>query len=417
MKKFVMLLATPVLASGLLLSSGCMMAPSREPTPEERQMALQMQQAFLARLQQAPVNQQVQPQTVQPAASMPTVTEEELQARIEALSSTPTQVDIIRARDGLKFGNQIFLDPEGQIINFGSNARTGDVTYVIRLADDSVAIKYIHASRSAEPVVLATGNHQRGIWTMQTATGKTLSGDRLTPTSRGFVVSRESSAFRYVPGTGIKAVAAPEGYHIALFQNGDVDSTGYILLERDEEEESNNSIAQLAGIASSLSKTVGLKEQDDYVLMHVETGQAVSFDKGIADKEVAVGGTGCKTQSKTLNYQRCDTLLYQESLYRPDGQRNNGHYFWSLFWFNTPDGAFAVAREAGTRKVTFTELATGKKVVLFERTLGINSFQATQSTNGVIQVSAQLGFSTAAIEDAVAIFKNPESNPNVKKIF
>lgn len=89
--------------------------------------------------------------------------------------------------------------------------------------------------------------------------------------------------------------------------------------------------------------------------------------------------------------------------------------FWSLFWFDTPDGAFAVAREVGSRKVTITELATGTKVVLFERTLGINEFQAVQSTSGIIRINAKLGLSSATIEDAVAIFKNPASNPNSKK--
>lgn len=373
-------------------------------------MAMQMQQAFLQRMQNG--MQQPAPGNFQgfaanaPAAAAPveTLTEEALAGKLNAFSGTSIAVDIRRARDGLKFGNQVFLDPEGEVINFASNSLTGDVTYFIKLAGGDLAVKYTRAGFNAEPVTLARARQQNGIWSLQTSTGKSLTGERLIPASRGFMVTRDASAFHYAPGQGVKNVSAIDGYHIAQFQNGDVASTGFILLEKDENEDTHD-LNQLVDLASSLKKTVGLQAHDDYVLMNMATGTTVAFDKGSYAKNVAVGGTNCKMQSETLRVAKCDTVDFRESLYEPNGSRNSEHYFWSLFWFNTPEGAFAVAKESGTRKVTITELSTGNKAVLFERTLGIADFEAHQTPDGKIQVEAQVGFSREAVNDAVAIFK------------
>lgn len=401
---------------GITTLAGC--APQHVPSPEERAMALQMQQAFLQRMQagiqrgpqqlQSPQQQAQQLQAQSLGADQPNaapISEEELSSKLAAFAPASVQTDIKRVKDGLKFGTQVFLDPEGEIVNFGSNSLTGDVTYFIRLIDGSFALKYTRAGSTAEPVTLAHAKKQNGSWSLQTSTGKALTGDRLIPASRGFMVARDSSAFHYAPGEGIKNISAIDGYHIAQFQNGDVASTGFILLEKDEQPEGNQ-LTQIVGLASSLKKTVGFGEYDDYVLMNMASGQVVSFDKGADAKKVAVGGTNCKMQSEKLRVAKCETLDFRESLYEPSGSRNDEHYFWSLFWFNTPEGAYAIAKEANTRKVTITELNTGKKAVLFERTLGIADFEALQSPSGIIRVEAQMGFTREAVEDAVSFFKN-----------
>lgn len=407
MKKTRTLVACSAIALGITTLSGCV--TQRASTPEERAMAMQMQQAFLQRMQgmqQAPQAnlQGFAANAAAPSATVETITEEALASKLAAFPSDGAAVEIKRARDGLKFGNQVFLDPEGEVINFGSNSLTGDVTYFIKLPTGDLAVKYTRAGSNAEPVTLARARQQNGMWSLQTSTGKALTGDRLIPASKGFMVTRDASAFHYSPGQGVKNVSAIDGYHIAQFQNGDVASTGFILLEKNDNENTNN-LNQLVDLASSLKKTVGLQAHDDYVLMNMATGTTVAFDKGSYANKVAVGGTNCKMQSETLRVAKCDTVDFRESLYEPNGTRNAEHYFWSLFWFNTPEGAFAIAKEAGTRKVTITELSTGKKAVLFERTLGIADFEAQQSPDGTIRVEAQVGFSREAVNDAVAMFK------------
>ena len=75
-------------------------------------------------------------------------------------------------------------------------------------------------------------------------------------------------------------------------------------------------------------------------------------------------------------------------------------------WFNTPEGPFAVTQEAGLRKLTITNLKTGGKVIAFERMLGINGFSVDRNAEGVISISASLGFFSENIPDALAFFKS-----------
>ena len=402
-------LLAPLLMGKVVFLSGCMgLMPQPQPTPEQQEMALQLQQAFLARMSGAAAA----PAATVSAAPTQVISEDDLKAEMQAAASQAEPVEIVRERDGFKIGNQMFLDPEGQITDFNSNARTGDITYIINRADGSTAIKYMHTSRSTQSVTLATGQQQGSGWALQTATGKSLSGSQLIPTSRGFLVTRELSAFQYIPGNGIASISAPDGYHIAQFQNGDIDSTGYILLEKDEPEK--GSIKGVMASATSLIRMAGVGgEEDGYLLMNVKTGQTVAINNTTAGKNELTGYncSGQKGNRHASIQTGCKDFTSREVLYHKDGFRNFGHYFWNLQWFNTPDGTFAVTREAGTRKVTIIELATAKKVVLFERTLGIESFDADQAPTGEIRVSAQLGLTRGNIEDAVAVFKNPEINP------
>ena len=69
-----------------------------------------------------------------------------------------------------------------------------------------------------------------------------------------------------------------------------------------------------------------------------------------------------------------------------------------------------MSQEGGLGKVSATDLNSGKKVILFERALGIAAFSATQDANGKIGVTAQMGFSSESRDDVLALL---DSLPDV----
>jgi hypothetical protein len=95
-------------------------------------------------------------------------------------------------------------------------------------------------------------------------------------------------------------------------------------------------------------------------------------------------------------------MTSRASLYENDGGRNINHYFWRINWFNTPTGPVSVALEGNLQDVTITDLTSGKRVVLFNRTLGIHDFVATEAADGKVKVTAQLGLESKSNDDVVA---------------
>lgn len=401
-----------VALSAVFTISGCA-TNKRAPTAQEQAMALQMQQAFMQRIQNgnmalAQMRQPIaQAATQAPASETNSLTEAELLQAINEFPPAESKQAITLERDGLKIGTQMYLDAEGEIVTFAANKATGDVTYLVAKPGAVYDIKYIRAGSTHEPILLATATKGRGTWSVKTVTGKALSGNSLLPTSKGVVMARSSSGFIYEPGSAIKSFATPQDYHIADFQNGDIASTGYILLEKDPiESRSNNAAVQLFQLASSLAKTVTLSEDSDYALMNWRDGRLTTFVKGIHGKNVADGGNNCRVQSKSVGLRKCESLNFREALYEPSGMRNHTHYFWGIHWFNTPEGPFAIAQEERSRKVTMTNLATGKKAILLEDILAFTNFEASQTPEGVIRISATSRLITPnVIPDALAKFK------------
>lgn len=58
------------------------------------------------------------------------------------------------------------------------------------------------------------------------------------------------------------------------------------------------------------------------------------------------------------------------------------------------------------------EIGAGKKVILFERAMGIAGFEASQALDGTINVTAQMGFSTEKRDDVAALL---DSLPDVSE--
>jgi hypothetical protein len=139
------------------------------------------------------------------------------------------------------------------------------------------------------------------------------------------------------------------------------------------------------------------------MLLNAETGKVVKLDISTDDKDVSIG-QGCKRQNDFVN--KCSSFDSYESLYRPDGTRNRGHYFWRVDWMQTPEGPFAVVQEAGSRKINVINLDEDKRVTVLERTLGIASHEVTQAPDGTIRIDAQMGFSKEAVNDALQAYED-----------
>lgn len=387
--------------------SGCMSSMQRQPTPEEQAMQKKIAEAFLARMKNgasAYQAQQVQAQAAQvPAQPVRNIVSSvDLRNSIDSLPKSASGVSFERQRDGIKINGKTFLDPEGEVLDFGSNNLNGDFTYIIKTGQKEDIIKFGRAGSNDSITLAYLVSGREGV-NVETVTGKKLSGESIIPTSRGFVVSRKASAFKFDPVDGVSSFASKKGFHVAQFQNGDVASSGYILLEKDEEAQSENPVSGLFGALKDAGNAFGVIDSAsyEYMLADLDSDVAVPLDITTEGKKIGVY-SNCRKKNAFVN--DCENVNYRESLYNKDGSKNLSHYYWKVYWFNTPQGPFSVAQEAGLRKVTITNMKTGEKVIAFERMLGINGFKAKQSNDGVISISASLGFSSEAIADAVEFF-------------
>lgn len=394
-----------ILAASLAAIGGCASSQSHTPmTAEQQAMAEEMQKAFIARMK-AGTQQHMQQQASQ-QKSLPNrqeeslLSEQELRERIDAVKGQGDPVEIRRARDGLIIGGKPYLDPEGEITNFSANALTGDIVYALKNGPDRLTFKYLSSAGTLEPVSLGSATRDSSGVSFTSVTGKNLSGQNILGTSKGVLVTRRASAFHYEPGERVNSLMVPENYHVAALQKGDFGSTGYLLIEKDEAEKEG--VKGLMNIVGSIGETVGLAESDGYKLLNAETGHLVNLNISNEDKDVSIG-RDCKRQNDFVN--KCSSFDSHESLYRPDGTRNRGHYFWRVDWMQTPQGAYAVVQEAGSRKINVVDLTKDQRVTVLERTLGIASHEVTQTPNGTVQIIAQMGFSQETVDDALMAYE------------
>lgn len=337
-----------------------------------------------------------------PAPTAPVVanainSEADLEAIFARWKPLPTGVKFERFRDGFSIDGTRYVDPEGTIVSYGFDAQSGDFTYLVQSNVGQYVLKAGRASSPDEPIEIAHAERRGPQWAVTTKTGKKLAGSRLIPLARGFIVARDNTGFRYVPGKGTTPITAPEKFNIAALQGGSVSSTGYILLERLPE---NDPSGGLFGTIQSLGATLGVSKKEDYALLNIDTRKLVPINISMEDKRVQVL-SACHKRNAFIN--DCDRMDSFDSLFQPNGGKNMTHYFWRINWFNAGGRPIMVSQEGGLSKVTATDLNTGKKVILFERTLGIASFSAEQGTNGKISVSAQMGFSSEKKDDVATL--------------
>ncbi|MRX11521.1 hypothetical protein GJ697_27215 [Pseudoduganella sp. FT25W] len=392
----------------LLLSTLCGALPLQAQnvdnlTPEQQKQLLNL---LLLQQKVAQLNAQngYTPQAaVAPAAAAPQRSDAELAAAFDAFPALTAGVQFERFRDGFAINGRRYIDPEGKITSYGFDAQSGDFTYLAETNAGEYVLKSGRALASAEPVTIATARKQGAQWQVSTVTGKKFTGYRLIPSSRGFVIARDNTGFRFVPGHGTTNIVAPETFTIAALQNGDIANTGYILLERTPESngsQANNSLGSLFNAVKSLGSVVGVGKKEDYALLNIENNRLVPVNVSLEDKQVQVM-SACRQRNMLI--AQCDKMDSYDSVFQPNGMRNMSHYFWRINWFNVPGRPILVSQEGGLSKVSATDLNSGKKVILFERTLGIANFAATQQANGKISVTAQMGFSSETRDDVAAL--------------
>jgi len=321
--------------------------------------------------------------------------EETLAERIARLPSRPAEFVVADRKDGFSINGRAFVDPEGVIKNYAVQPVTGMVTYLVDVGKGVFFVRTTRAGADAEPITVATATRSDSGWQVETATGKRISGQKLTLLAAGLLVARNNSAFLYVPGKGLRNTVVPEGYVVAHFQRGDVGDTGFMLVERDKKDVKQG-VGGLFDSFKSLGATIGLNKQEDYALFGFSSGKLIPMNISESDKTVGEY-SNCRKRNALVN--DCANMDFRESLYSNTG-RNVGHYYWRINWFATQSGPILIAQENGLKDITFTDLASGKKVTAFSRGLGINGYDALQNAEGKVKVTARLGFSTETIEDA-----------------
>lgn len=385
--------ASSVLA-GLLFISGCAGSPSTNQDPGLQRMAMA---AFAQRIAAAPPPQLSGTPTVDAGTpGVASIEESTLAERLARLPVPPpgrwTRFD--KAPDGFKVNGQTYLAPEGRITGYGADEQSGDVVYLVQQgASSRYEVKYLRASANAAPVLIGTSLQSFGSVSFESVTGQRLSGTRLFPTSRGVLVTREQTGFLYTAGQGVRSFTTPAEFHVASFQNGDIASTGYLLLERDNLTPSGS----LTGELGKLGHLVGVAKKSDYALYGIQTQTLVPIPIALSDKDSLAFGD-CQRVNRMVS--KCDQSETFESLWQTNGERNAAHPFWRITWVNSRSGPLMLAKEGSLGStVAVTLLNTSTRIPAFERTLGVNDFWLTRSDDGKLTLHGRLGFSNESIDD------------------
>ena len=169
---------------------------------------------------------------VQPTLAATFNSEADLAAVFDKWGALTVGVKFERFRDGFSIDDTRYLDPEGRIASYGFDAQTGDFTYLVQSGSGQFVLKSGRATSGHEPIEIGKAELRGTLWSVVTATGKKLSGKSLIPLARGFIVARDNTGYRYVPGKGMTSFSAPDAFSIAALQSGNVSGTGYLLVER-----------------------------------------------------------------------------------------------------------------------------------------------------------------------------------------
>lgn len=329
------------------------------------------------------------------------VSETHLAALIAAWPAKPADIRIVERRDGFDLNGRPVIDPEGKMTSYAVDVIAGEVTYAVRSAR-GLTIKTLSAADPSRVVVIAQGSQTSAGWEFVTATGQRLSGDTFSVLSNGFLIGRGSAAFRYQTGRGVSAISIPDGYLLAPLQRGNVGATGFLLLEREMAGRSADPVKSLVGSLQTIGAILGATTKEDYALLNVKSGKTHPLNISAHGKDTTV-----YAQCRKVNWlvSNCQKYLTFESLYGADGHKNNSHYYWLVNWASTPSGPVAVALEGGLSDLYVIDLESGRKVLAFQRSLGIANWSMTQSGNGHVAIDAQLAFEKKNVPDVAELLR------------
>jgi hypothetical protein len=388
----------PILLAVVLAVSGYAWADTdqlKQLTPEQQQQLLQML-----------LRQMGQKDGAASQAAAPT-SEETLAKALAGFPKLKTGVTFEKFKDGFGVNGTRYVDPEGLIVSYGFDVLTGDVTYLANVGDSKYVIKTTRALTNKSPVKIATAQRSNAGWQVETVTGQNLSGTMLIPTSKGFVIARDNTGFMYLAGEGTTNIVGPEDFSIAGFQNGDIAGTGHILFQR-RKLAKTNSVGSLLSSFSSLGNTLGINKKEDYLLFNIATGKGIPLDVPLEGMEVA-RMSQCRQVNAVVN--NCQHADFYDALFKPDGSPNTNHYYWRIQWYKTPTHPIVVAQEKGSQEISVTDLAMGKRVIAFSRSLGIASYFSRQGADGKVSITASWVFADHFQPDAAALLDKEPSQP------
>lgn len=378
--------------------------------PEDEVRLLQRMRALksLATPGAIQLNSSLAQQPQSPASEKPsnTMTEAELVKAYGALPAMPRLASFSFVRDGLKFNEQRFADAEGVAERFALDPETATAAYVVQSGTAS-AVKIVRLGAGVDPITIGKLTKSAGRSTFQTVTGKSISGDLFFPLTDGALLMRDSVGFRYVIGEGVKQINFPAGWAPTPLQRGNPSTTGWILLERDTAAEKKSLFSSIKDIGA----TLGLAPANmDYALFNLNDNKLIAFEIDTSGKSVASYSQCKKSSNGIVNV--CDQMTTYDSIWKKDGTPNWTHYFWAIDWQKSQGKPFAVALEKSLRQLNAVDLSSHKKVNLFERTMGINSWRMDLAEDGKYQAKAQLAFDSQSIAD---ITKEIQIRPEISK--
>jgi hypothetical protein len=349
--------------------------------------------------------------TPQPSIALPIAQSKAIPETADAGNKTGNDkrltkpVEIARTKSGLEVDGKAVSDPDGQVGLYAFDAVSGSATYLANTSSPGrYIIKSSHLGTDEPPTTLAKAVETGNGWTVTTESGEEFSGEAIIPASEGFVVIRGGQAFLFTPGKGVKPVNIPSGYRIAPFQNGDVSTTRYLLLEKLPSGPKNDLL--------ELGVLIGMAKKEDYALLDVDSGLPLYINMSADGKQHQVL-SNCYRRSANSIVNTCKTMNSYELLYNPsNGLPNYTHYYWRLYWFKVPDGRrVVIAQEGGLSTVSIINMDTGSRATLFERFMGIAGFSARVNGRGKLEVTAKMGLTRERIEDALAVLDGTPPKP------
>lgn len=376
---------------------------------EEAQVAVQGMRNQMARLMGTMAAVRAMPQlTAAPTAPSTTgtasgaMTEAQILSTIASWPTKPQSFVLTERKDGFELNGQLIVDPEGRVTSVASDAVSGAITYAVQ-GNRGVTIKAMSAGDPGRTLVIATGQQTANGWDLRTSTGQSLSGPTVAVLSDGFLVGRDTAAFRYRSGHGVTNIAIPTGWTLTPLQRGDLGSTDHVLLEKDGAT-GNDSATRVLSSLQSIGSLLGATRKEDYALFNIKTRKLVPLNIAANGKTINVH-SHCRKRNNFVN--ECAQMQSFESLYQPDGRRNNRHYYWGIHWMNTVSGPIALTLEDGMGRLFVTDLQSGKKAVVLERSLGISDWDAVVQPDGRVGVKGRLAFETREVPDVLSLLQAP----------
>lgn len=276
-----------------------------------------------------------------------------------------------RGNDGFSINGRPYIDPDGKILDFGADAASGLVTYLVDNGDGTALVKLHNAKTAGQPVLAGRLRTNGTRSTFEGVDGQTAGGDTIVPMSRGLLVTRSESIVLVDWETGVSAKALPEGFHAAVYQNGDVAGTRTILLERERQ-------PSAFGSFGSMKELFGKSDASDYAFFNLDSGNLVNLQFTRGKNEA------------TFDTPR--GRVTRESIREEDGRPNYSHYYWSINWTNSKFGPLAVVIEKGLQDLNLIELESGAKHNVVHRGAGIQRFEMVPLADGDFEIRGGWSF-------------------------